>query len=195
MSPASDTVQKRDHPTVHKYDVDVGAQLIAGDTELVLTQQEASRLRCVISSPVLLKRPIYSPHRAKIDWHIMPFMCSKSEFSKNIRSLLKTYDSHVSVSAPATDFYASFCSLGSVESPSWTKPLSEKQRSWAYCACYPRVANCACTDLPLYQRGCGSNCQSIQLARDDILFELPRFSISPEFGIAALSCWKMDEVR
>ncbi|KAJ8590946.1 MFS general substrate transporter [Rhizopogon salebrosus TDB-379] len=61
MSSASDTVEKMDHPTVHKYDVDVGAQLIASDT--VLTQQEAARLR------------------AKIDWHIMPFMCSKSEIT------------------------------------------------------------------------------------------------------------------
>jgi hypothetical protein len=193
MSSASDTVEKRDHPTVHKYDVDVGAQLIASDT--VLTQQEAARLRCVVSSSVPPKHPIYSPHRAKIDWHIMPFMCSKSEFSNYIRSLLKTYDSHVSVSTPATDFYVSFGSLSPVESPSWTKPLLEKQQCWAYCACYPRVTNCACTDLPLHQRGCRSICESIQLARDDILFELPRFSISPEFGIAALSCWKMDEVR
>ncbi|KAG1826874.1 MFS general substrate transporter [Suillus subaureus] len=66
MDSASDNSEKKeDHPhvssTVHSYDVDVGAQLIA-ETDSPLTPQETSRLR------------------AKIDWHIMPLMCSKITF-------------------------------------------------------------------------------------------------------------------
>ncbi|KAG1754358.1 major facilitator superfamily domain-containing protein [Suillus lakei] len=61
MDSASDSSEKKeDHThassTVHGYDVDVGAHLIT-ETDRSLTPQEASQLR------------------AKIDWHIMPFMC------------------------------------------------------------------------------------------------------------------------
>lgn len=62
MDSTSNSSEKReDHnthasSTVHSYDVDVGTQLI-DETDSPLTPQEASRLR------------------AKIDWHIMPFMC------------------------------------------------------------------------------------------------------------------------
>jgi hypothetical protein len=72
----------RDH--ISTGDVDVGAQLIA-DTDLSLTQHEASRLRFVVPSPVLLKKNPFIAHRAKIDWHIMPFMCSRSDISEVIR--------------------------------------------------------------------------------------------------------------
>ncbi|KAG0705125.1 major facilitator superfamily domain-containing protein [Suillus ampliporus] len=60
MDSASDNSEKREpdhmHTSVHNYDVDVGAQLIS-ETDHPLTPEAASRLR------------------AKIDWHIMPFMC------------------------------------------------------------------------------------------------------------------------
>ena len=49
---SKETLQ-RDH--IPAGDVDVGAQLIA-DTDLSLTQHEASRLRFVVPSPVLLKK-------------------------------------------------------------------------------------------------------------------------------------------
>lgn len=56
----SESEKREDHvhasSTVHSYDVDVGAQLIA-ETDRSLTPQEASQLR------------------SKIDWHIMPLMC------------------------------------------------------------------------------------------------------------------------
>ncbi|KAG1761711.1 MFS general substrate transporter [Suillus occidentalis] len=59
-SDKSESEKREDHAhassTVHSYDVDVGAQLIA-ETDRSLTPQEASKLR------------------AKIDWHIMPLMC------------------------------------------------------------------------------------------------------------------------
>ena len=45
------------------------------------------------------------------------------------------------------------------------------------------------------QRKCRSNNYPIQLAWNNILSELPRFSIPPELGITTLPCWKVDEVR
>ncbi|KAG2116583.1 major facilitator superfamily domain-containing protein [Suillus discolor] len=66
MDSASDNSHKKEahvhaSSTVHGCDVDVGAQLIA-ETDSSLTPQEASRLR------------------AKIDWHVIPLMCSKITF-------------------------------------------------------------------------------------------------------------------
>ncbi|OJA12546.1 hypothetical protein AZE42_08141 [Rhizopogon vesiculosus] len=77
MDLANDNFEKMNHipseseHSVSNHDVDAGARLIAG-TDLSLTPQEASRLR------------------VKIDWHIMPFMCSKSPVSEAIRSLITT---------------------------------------------------------------------------------------------------------
>lgn len=61
MDSASENSEKKEGhthavSTVHSHDVDVGAQLMS-ETDRALTPQEDSRLR------------------AKIDWHIMPFMC------------------------------------------------------------------------------------------------------------------------
>lgn len=76
--------KSEDRDRIPTGDVDVGAQLIA-DTDPSLTQHEAARLRFVVPSPVLLNKNPFIVYRAKIDWHIMPFMCSKSDISEVIR--------------------------------------------------------------------------------------------------------------
>lgn len=63
MDSASDNSEKKDahihaSSTVHGYDVDVGAQLIA-ETDSSLTPQEASRLRYVVLSPVSRRPSIH----------------------------------------------------------------------------------------------------------------------------------------
>jgi hypothetical protein len=58
----SESEKREDHAhassTVHSYDVDVGAQLIA-ETDRSLTPQEASQLRYVVLSPALPRPSIH----------------------------------------------------------------------------------------------------------------------------------------
>ncbi len=63
-------------PTVDTSDVDIAARLTAGK-EISFTPEEAARLRCVLSSHFGLANSQLFSCRRKIDWHIMPLMCSK----------------------------------------------------------------------------------------------------------------------
>ena len=68
--------------TVRIDDVDTAAQLIAGK-HINFTPEEAARIRCVPDIVVHGHDDLAHAHnRRKIDWHLMPLMCSEHAFHR-----------------------------------------------------------------------------------------------------------------
>ena len=71
-------------PTVETAQVDIAAQIVAGK-DVSFTPEEAARIRYASPPSHVVATLIYSlylpvPSR-KIDWHLMPLMCSTSSYS------------------------------------------------------------------------------------------------------------------